>query len=270
MRSYAGRSLFNGFLSAPAARKRQGVIDILNSFPESQFILVGDSGEQDMELYATVAVERPQQILAVFIRDARNSSNGEQLQPVEDPIGAAAHIRWKNYAQRPDPGGSSRSFRRDSRSASNDVASAQPTMTPGPTPNYQSRQRSINRRQTSVDYFSRSGGSSSAPTTPNDNGSTLWLGNTLIQDEPMTGETDTSVGLGPKPTKMPDAEWRRLELQLRVDRARVNMPQSVRFRLFVHPEECAEAVEVLDRLNKKDNKLDLNTKSGGGGTNTSS
>lgn len=51
---------------------------------------------------------------------------------------------------------------------------------------------------------------------------------------------------------MPDAEWKRLELQMRVDRARVYMPQSVRFRLFVSPEECAEAFEVLDQLNKTD------------------
>ena len=74
----------------------------------------------------------------------------------------------------------------------------------------------------------------------------------------MTGEIDTSVGLGPKPAKMADAEWKRLELQMRVDRARVNTPQSVRFRLFVNPEECVEAFEVLDWLNKEDVKPDPN------------
>jgi len=53
---------------------------------------------------------------------------------------------------------------------------------------------------------------------------------------------------------MSDAEWKRLELQMRVDRARVNMPQSVRFRLFVNPEECVEAFEVLDLSSKKGTK----------------
>ena len=72
------------------------------------------------------------------------------------------------------------------------------------------------------------------------------------------GEIDTSVGLGPKPAKMPEAEWKRLELQMRVDRARVNMPQSVKFRLFTNPEECEEAFEVLDWLNKKDTKPNPN------------
>ena len=72
----------------------------------------------------------------------------------------------------------------------------------------------------------------------------------------MTRDVDASLGLGPKPSKMPDAEWKRLEPQTRVDRARVNVPQSVRFRLFVNPEECVDAFEVLDWLNKEDVKPD--------------
>ncbi|KAL5531746.1 hypothetical protein ACEPAG_4623 [Sanghuangporus baumii] len=83
LRSYAGRSLFNGLLSAPAIRKRSGVVDILNAFSNSRFILVGDSGEQDLELYAQLAAERHNQILAVFIRDAR----GPDAIPISDPTG---------------------------------------------------------------------------------------------------------------------------------------------------------------------------------------
>ena len=52
LKSYAGRSLFTGLLSAPATRKRAGVQEILDAFPECKFILIGDSGEQDIELYA--------------------------------------------------------------------------------------------------------------------------------------------------------------------------------------------------------------------------
>ncbi|KIJ20581.1 hypothetical protein PAXINDRAFT_178316 [Paxillus involutus ATCC 200175] len=69
LRSYAGRSLFNGLLSAPSTRKRANVIEVLDHFPGSNFILVGDSGEQDLELYASLAVDRPRQIIGVFIRD---------------------------------------------------------------------------------------------------------------------------------------------------------------------------------------------------------
>ena len=230
------------------------MIDILNSFPESQFILVGDSGEQDMELYATVAMERPQQILAIFIRDARGPLNGEMPQPVEDPTGAAAHFRWRNYPQRSDSNGSMKAFLQISRTSSNDTVSVQPTMTPGPTPFYQNRQppTPYGKRRGSVDYFSQSGRSSPAPCNTNDSGSAPWPARSPTEEESSTGESDISVGLGPKPAKMPDVEWKRLELQMRVDRARVNIPQNVRFRLFVNPEECAEAFEVLDQLNKMD------------------
>ena len=70
LRSYGGRSLFNGLLSAPAMRKRAGVLDVLNHFPDARFFLVGDSGEQDLELYAEVARARADQVLAIFVRDA--------------------------------------------------------------------------------------------------------------------------------------------------------------------------------------------------------
>ncbi|EKM82035.1 hypothetical protein AGABI1DRAFT_35522, partial [Agaricus bisporus var. burnettii JB137-S8] len=83
LKSYAGRSLLSGLLSAPAARKRAGVIEILDSFPDSNFILIGDSGEQDLELYADLAREREDQILAVFIRDADEASYA----PIQDPTG---------------------------------------------------------------------------------------------------------------------------------------------------------------------------------------
>ncbi|KAF9448927.1 hypothetical protein P691DRAFT_791824 [Macrolepiota fuliginosa MF-IS2] len=85
LKSYAGRSLLSGLLSAPAARKRAGVVDILESFPDARFILIGDSGEQDLELYADLARERPTQILAVFIRDAEEQCYA----PIDDPTGWA-------------------------------------------------------------------------------------------------------------------------------------------------------------------------------------
>ncbi|KAF8966272.1 hypothetical protein BDZ97DRAFT_699624 [Flammula alnicola] len=82
LRSYAGRSLFNGLLSAPAARKRAGVVDVLDSFPDSRFFLIGDTGEQDMELYADLARERPDRILGVFVRDA-----DPKAEALSDPTG---------------------------------------------------------------------------------------------------------------------------------------------------------------------------------------
>lgn len=53
----------------PGQRKRAGVENILKEFPLSKFILIGDSGEQDMNLYVALAAEYPNQVLAIYIRD---------------------------------------------------------------------------------------------------------------------------------------------------------------------------------------------------------
>jgi phosphatidate phosphatase APP1 len=44
--------VFKNLLTAPADRKREGLVKILEAFENSKFILIGDSGEQDLELYA--------------------------------------------------------------------------------------------------------------------------------------------------------------------------------------------------------------------------
>ncbi|ORY04587.1 hypothetical protein K493DRAFT_253317 [Basidiobolus meristosporus CBS 931.73] len=49
--------------------KREAIVEILEDFPERKFILVGDSGELDMELYAGLARQYPEQIIKIFIRD---------------------------------------------------------------------------------------------------------------------------------------------------------------------------------------------------------
>ncbi|KAF8230808.1 hypothetical protein L208DRAFT_101824 [Tricholoma matsutake] len=86
LKSYAGGS---GVLSAQGARKRRGVVDILDAFPESHFFLIGDSGQQDLELYADLAYERPHQIFAVLIRYADNVSDPIDDTTGEKEIGAA-------------------------------------------------------------------------------------------------------------------------------------------------------------------------------------
>lgn len=65
----AKTSLLSSWLQPASARKRAALTSILDDFPESQFILIGDSGELDLELYSELAKERPRQIRALYIRD---------------------------------------------------------------------------------------------------------------------------------------------------------------------------------------------------------
>lgn len=54
----------------PVAERKKGTLDkIMRDFPERRFILVGDSGEADLELYTDLVLANPRRILGVFIRD---------------------------------------------------------------------------------------------------------------------------------------------------------------------------------------------------------
>ncbi|CDZ96663.1 Domain of unknown function DUF2183 [Phaffia rhodozyma] len=69
LKFYGGRSVFKGLWEPAGERKARGVYEILDGFPKSKFLLFGDSAEQDLDLYASIAFERPHQILAIIIRD---------------------------------------------------------------------------------------------------------------------------------------------------------------------------------------------------------
>jgi hypothetical protein len=56
-----------------------GVIEpLLQRFPQRRFVLVGDSGEKDPEIYATLARKYPQQIHRVLIRDVTDEPIGSK------------------------------------------------------------------------------------------------------------------------------------------------------------------------------------------------
>ena len=58
----------------PVAERKKGTLDkIMHDFPERRFILIGDSGEADLELYSDVVLANPGRILGVFIRDVTTS-----------------------------------------------------------------------------------------------------------------------------------------------------------------------------------------------------
>ncbi|KAL1748148.1 hypothetical protein HDZ31DRAFT_30199 [Schizophyllum fasciatum] len=277
LKSYAGRSLFTGLLSAPATRKRAGVQEILDAFPECKFILVGDSGEQDIELYSDFARERPDQILGVFIRDV---NTGE---PLDDPTGTSTTTI---------PFGAGLL----------DPSSDAPALPPRPptavvrTPPTRTGRRTV------------SGPSASTPKAiPEDQG--YFVSNLVTEPETMSDdEMKTPVALSDaiperwdeaprtrtppvyvprrdtgaqrttrasfapasapaaRPSRMgsrtssvassassqmprmTEPERRRYELQLRVYRARDKVPKHIPLRVFRSPDECVEAEGLLKKM----------------------
>ncbi|MCL1824846.1 MAG: App1 family protein [Betaproteobacteria bacterium] len=54
------------------AHKKNVITRLLTTWPQRKFILVGDSGESDPEIYADIARSYPERILAIHIRNVTN------------------------------------------------------------------------------------------------------------------------------------------------------------------------------------------------------
>jgi len=73
LKQYSG--MFQGIFEPVAERKKSTLEKIMRDFPERHFLLVGDSGEADLEVYTDVVLEHPGRILGVFIRDVTTPAN---------------------------------------------------------------------------------------------------------------------------------------------------------------------------------------------------
>lgn len=49
--------------------KPRAIEPLLHAYPARKFVLIGDSGEQDPEVYAKMARQYPQQIVRIYIRN---------------------------------------------------------------------------------------------------------------------------------------------------------------------------------------------------------
>lgn len=67
LKAYTG--MLQGIFEPVAERKKGTLEKIMKDFPERKFLLVGDSGEADLEVYTELAVAHPGRIAAIFIRD---------------------------------------------------------------------------------------------------------------------------------------------------------------------------------------------------------
>ncbi|KAF8940729.1 hypothetical protein BGZ58_005057 [Dissophora ornata] len=62
-------SVLKAYFMTPGEHKRKTISEILTDFPHRKFVLIGDSGEIDMEIYTEMALKFPNQIFKIFIRD---------------------------------------------------------------------------------------------------------------------------------------------------------------------------------------------------------
>jgi phosphatidate phosphatase APP1 len=70
---------------------KPGIIeDILETYPDRKFVLVGDSGEQDPEVYAGLIQKYPDQVLKIYIRNVtEESADNDRFTAVFEDIDAS-------------------------------------------------------------------------------------------------------------------------------------------------------------------------------------
>lgn len=73
LKLYSG--MLQGIFEPVAERKKSTMDRLARDFPDRKFILIGDSGEADLEVYTDFVIENPGRVLGVFIRDVTTPIN---------------------------------------------------------------------------------------------------------------------------------------------------------------------------------------------------
>jgi phosphatidate phosphatase APP1 len=81
-----GPVLLRDLLGTAAGREEKTgrIREILDLHPRLPFVLIGDSGEKDPEIYADVVRTYPGRILAVYIREVRLDPGDGRVERVSD------------------------------------------------------------------------------------------------------------------------------------------------------------------------------------------
>lgn len=91
---FRDETLFNLFKKGTET-KPEAIENIFDRYPNRKFILVGDSGEQDPEVYSALMRTHPDRILKSYIRNVTaESANNQRMQRIFDGIGKD---RWQLF-----------------------------------------------------------------------------------------------------------------------------------------------------------------------------
>ena len=81
-----GPVLLRDLLGTHAGReqKHERIREVLDLHPDLSFVLLGDSGEHDPQVYADIVREHPDRVLAVYIREVRLDPGDGRVERVSD------------------------------------------------------------------------------------------------------------------------------------------------------------------------------------------
>lgn len=72
LKQYTG-NIISSLMEPSSSRKKKSLFKVAQDFPEKKFVCVGDSGERDLDAYADLAINYPNQVKYIYIRVVENS-----------------------------------------------------------------------------------------------------------------------------------------------------------------------------------------------------
>ncbi|MFL1897179.1 App1 family protein [Aquimarina sp. 2-A2] len=81
------RDFRNPFERKPKVKlphKEREIINLLRIYPDLKFVLIGDSGEKDADIYTNIAQQFPDRILAIYVRSVNHAKRFQRIQSIVD------------------------------------------------------------------------------------------------------------------------------------------------------------------------------------------
>ena len=77
-------SMFQRITSAEKPHKQKEIINLLETYPKLNFILIGDSGEHDASIYTDIAAQFPDRILCIYLRSVNHKRKMAHVRSIVD------------------------------------------------------------------------------------------------------------------------------------------------------------------------------------------
>lgn len=77
-------SIFHQTVADEKPHKQKEILNILKSYPDLKFILIGDSGEHDVTIYTDIAAQYPDRILVIYLKSVRHKKQMQRVKSVVD------------------------------------------------------------------------------------------------------------------------------------------------------------------------------------------
>lgn len=78
------RGPFDKTLKPEKPHKQKEIINILKTYPNLKFILIGDSGEHDASIYTDIAVQYPNRIKAIYLQSVKHKRQMRRIKSIVD------------------------------------------------------------------------------------------------------------------------------------------------------------------------------------------